>query len=173
MAFLQTLGKWLFGSIAVVIVAVGLFLFGAGFSDGPLAIVPGGVFTSGEMVTEEPDWNFAKDIGEVEFQLMNPASSRTSWIAVADGRIFIPSGYMNSNLGKIWKQWPIDAEADGRAILRIDGKLYHRTLVRVIDDPIVPAVLSELSRKYMGGGPVPAEIVTSGSMWLFELKPRA
>ena len=55
MGFLRMLLKVLLGFVAIVIVVVGLFLFSAGFSDGPLAIVPGGVFTSGELVTEEPE----------------------------------------------------------------------------------------------------------------------
>ena len=65
--------------------------------------------------------------------------------------------------GRIWKQWPIDAELDGRAILRIDGKLYERNLVRVINDPAVPGVLAELGRKYMNGAQVPIEMVTSSN----------
>ena len=172
MRFVRGLLKWTFGFVAVVIVATGLSLFAAGFSDGPIAIIPGGVFTTGEMVTEEPDWEFVKDVSEVEFQLLDPTSSRTSWIAVADGRAFIPCGYMDTTYGRIWKQWPINAEADGRAILRIDGKLYERNLVRVINDPIIPQVLSEIGRKYTNGAPIPLEMVTSESMWIFELTPR-
>lgn len=149
-----------------------LLVFSAGFSDGPLAVIRGGVFTSGELVTSEPDWTFAKDVTEIEFQLLNPATSRTAWIAVADGRVFIPSGYMDTTFGRLWKQWPIQVEKDNRTILRIDGKLYERHLVRVIDDPIVPAVLAELSRKYGAAGTATVDMVASGSMWLFELTRR-
>ncbi|SVE25648.1 uncharacterized protein METZ01_LOCUS478502, partial [marine metagenome] len=88
------------------------------------------------------------------------------------GRIFIPSGYMNTIVGKIWKHWPMEAEKDGRAILRVDNKLYERDLVRIEEGEIVEAVLTELSRKYAGGFPISLEEVNSGNLWLFELQPR-
>jgi hypothetical protein len=89
------------------------------------------------------------------------------------GRIFIPSGYMNSTLGKIWKHWPMEAEEDGRALLRVDGKLYKRNMVRMEEDEILSAVLAELSRKYAGGFPVSQENIDSGDLWIFELEPRS
>lgn len=89
-----------------------------------------------------------------------------------DGRIFIPSGYMLSTVGKIWKQWPLQAEKDGRAILRVDAKLYPRQLVRIKDDPVLPAVLAELSRKYANGAQIPVSEVSRGSLWIFELVQR-
>ena len=50
--------------------------------------------------------------------------------------------------GKIWKQWPLDAEKDGRAILRVDGKLYDRQMIRIVEKPEVKPVLELLSKKY-------------------------
>ena len=50
--------------------------------------------------------------------------------------------------GKIWKQWALDAERDGRAILRVDGKLYDRQVVRIMERPEVKPVLELLSKKY-------------------------
>jgi len=158
--------------VCIGVVAVLATLIGARFADGPLEIIAGGPFTSGEIATQEPDWAFARDYNTVEFQLLEPAASRTTWLAVHDGRVFIPSGYMTTWWGKLWKQWPIQAEQDGRAILRIDGKLYDRQLVRVTTGPEIAPVLAELSRKYAGGGQIPTSMVDSGYMWLFELKPR-
>ena len=80
---------------------------------------------------------------------------------------------MNSIGGKIWKHWPKEAEEDGRAILRVDGKLYERQLVRVREGDIVTAILAELARKYVGGTEIPVAEVTSGNIWLFELRPRS
>ena len=163
--------------VLLVVSVVGLFT-AARLHDGPfdggLAIVAAGAFQSGELQSapEEPDWAFLRDYSTVEFQLLDPARSRTTWILEHDGRIFIPSGYMNSIGGKIWKHWPKEAEADGRAILRVDGKLYERQLVRIREGDIVTAVLAELGRKYVDGVEIPAEEVTSGSIWLFELRPR-
>ena len=125
-----------------------------------------------DSVSTEPDWRFIKDYDTVEFQLLEPARSRTTWIVEHEGRIFIPSGYMLSTIGKIWKQWPLHAQKDGRAILRVDGKLYPRQLVRITDGPELPAVLAELSRKYANNMPISTAEVESGSLWIFELVQR-
>ena len=179
MTFIKTFIKrslFVFGALAL---AITVFLFGMRFADGPWIVVSGGPFTTGTVVSEEPDWSFVKDRQEVEFQLLEPESSRITWIVEHNGRIFIPSGYMTTWWGKIWKQWPIHALEDGRAILRVDGKLYPRQLVRIEDDPDMPYILSELARKYPLG-PQDREfsfeeaypIVSSGYLWIFELTPR-
>ena len=142
------------------------------FTDGPMGLVSGGAFSSGVVVSTEPVWRFIIDYDTVEFQLLEPARSRTTWIVEHEGRIFIPSGYMLSTVGKIWKQWPLHAQKDGRAILRVDGKLYPRQLVRITDGPELPAVLAELSRKYANNMPISTAEVESGSLWIFELVQR-
>ena len=164
--------------VGLVVLAVFLTLFSARFADGPWEIIAGGPFTSGELQTSAPDAAALKDRGEVQFQLLATDRSRTSWIAEHDGRLFIPSGYMNTTVGKIWKHWPFHAEEDGRAILRIDDKMYNVTMRRVMDDPALPHVLSELARKYFpsaGGGnnTPPMDEITSGNLWVFELIPDA
>ncbi len=171
MKLLKILG-YLVGAIVVVI---GLVLFGSRFTDGPTEVLAGGPFTSGEHSAAPEDWSFLKDYVTVEFQLVDPPRSRTTWIAEHNNRVFIPSGYMNTTFGKIWKHWPMQAEEDGRAILRVDNRLINVELHRVKQDPDMDTVLSELSRKYLGGVPIDdaarAE-VTSNNLWIFELKPR-
>ncbi len=131
-----------------LILAIALLLFGMRFADGPYGIVAGGQFTTGERyLGPEPDWSFVKDRGEVEFQLLDPARSRTTWVVEHEGRIYIPCGYMNSAWGRLWKQWPIEAEKDGRADLRIDGVLYDRELRRIKEGDQLPSLLSESARK--------------------------
>ena len=80
------------------------------------------------------------------------------------------SGYMASRLGRFWKRWPIQAEADGRAVVRIEGKRYERTLRRITSGPDLEGITAELGRKY-GYAITPADI-EAGSTWLFELAPR-
>lgn len=157
------------------------------FGDGPTAIIAGGAFESGEMWTGgEPDWSFLKDRQEVEFQLLDPERSRTTWIVEHEGRIYIPSGYMKSTLGKLWKQWPPEAERDGRALLRVDGVIYPRMLVRVKESPALPAIVSELARKYLSQIQDSATDaagqqammdgalaqIANDELWIFELTPR-
>jgi hypothetical protein len=164
--------KWLGMLVGAVVVGVAALLIGARFADGPLAILAGGAFRSGELYAgPEPDWSFARDVATVEFQSLEPARSRTTWILEVDGRPFIPCGYMTSWWGRIWKQWPIEAERDPRILLRIDGKLYERSLVRVTQGPILERVVAELARKYAPG--VTMAAVESGSLWIFELAPRS
>jgi hypothetical protein len=125
-----------------------------------------------------------KDRAEVEFQLLDPARSRTTWIVEHEGRIYIPCGYMDTTLGRLWKRWPIEAEQDGRAVLRVDGMLYERQLVRIREGEQLPFLLSELGRKYgRTGTPVSSEEldqalaaglkrIADQSLWIFELAPR-
>ena len=156
--------------ILIVVLVVGV-VTAARFNDGPVGVIAGGPFTTGNLHSgNEPDWSFAHDIGEVQFQSLDPERSRTSWIVEVDGRIFIPSGYMTTFWGKIWKQWPHEAEEDGRVLLRIDGTIYERHLDRIHEGEILNPILAELGRKYLGGD-VPLEAVTSGYLWIFEASP--
>ncbi len=161
------------GLLAVLLVITSALLVGARFADGPIAIIAGGPFTSGKLVTgPEPDWSFVKDVQEVEFQLLDPARSRTTWILHHDRKAYIPCGYMTTWWGKLWKRWPFEAENDPRILLRIGDALYERRLVRIQDGPVVAPLLAELGRKYASGREIPMEAVTSGYLWLFELSPR-
>jgi hypothetical protein len=176
--------KWIATAILGITAIVGAALFALRFADGPTGIVAGGAFESGERYGgPEPDWTFLKDRGEGEFQLVDPPRSRTTWILEHEGRIYIPCGYMKSTWGRIWKQWPIEAERDGRALLRVDGRIYARQLVRVKDAPALPAIAAELVRKYLRDpaaaslseaefgarvGAVLAQIRDDG-LWIFEM----
>ena len=170
---MRSILRVLMGLLAVLLVVLGGLLVGARFADGPIAIIAGGPFTSGELVSgPEPDWSFVRDVREVEFQLLEPARSRTTWILHHEGKAYIPCGYMTTWWGKIWKQWPLEAEKDPRVLLRIGDALYERQLVRIREGPIVTPILEELGRKYADGRAIPIEAVTSGYLWLYELAPR-
>ncbi|NRA09603.1 MAG: hypothetical protein HRU02_15720 [Myxococcales bacterium] len=155
-----------------LLLLVGLALFAvvamaARFHDGPLAILPGGPLTSGTLTSAQGvDWSFATDIPEVEFQLLEPPRSRTLWVLVDEGRIFVPCGFLDLPL---WKQWPREALSDGRALLRVAGRRYPVQAVRV-HEPSLYAKLGELAAaKYgLGGGAASSPDTT----WFFELLPR-
>ncbi len=164
--------KWVAGAVGVAVLSVVALVVGARFGDGPIAIIPGGPLQAGELVTgAEPDWTFARDIMEMEFQLVEPPQSRTIWLQVHDKWLYVVSGYMNSTLGRIWKQWPAQALRDGRAVIRIDGKRYERQLVRILDDgPLLEAIAAEVNRKY--GASLRADMAASGDAWFFALESR-
>ena len=164
--------KWLAGAIGIALGLVVALVFAARLADGPIAIIPGGPLEAGELVTgPEPDWSFASDIPEMEFQLVEPPISRTIWLEVWDKKLYVVSGYMNSTIGKLWKQWPAQALQDGRAVVRIDGKRYERQLVRILDDrPVLEGIAAEINRKY--GAALTADMAASGDAWFFALEPR-
>ena len=165
--------KWIAGGFGAVVLSLVALVIGARFGDGPIAILPGGPLESGEFVTgAEPDWTFARDTMEMEFQLVEPPLSRTVWLQVHDKKLYVVSGYMNTPIGKIWKKWPAQALKDGRAVIRIDGKRYERKLVRILTDrPLLEAIAAEVNRKY--GAPLTADMAKSGDAWFFALEPRA
>ena len=167
MRFVRVLGMVLAGVVGLLL----LLTIAARFSDGPIAIIAGGPLESGELVTgDEPEWSFARDINTIEFQLLEPARSRTSWILEHRGKIYVPCGYMDSAVGRFWKKWPIEAAADGRAIARIEGKRYPRRLVRVGDEKLFGELTAEIERKY--GVPSSGATIDAGGLWIFELAPR-
>jgi hypothetical protein len=163
--------RWLGILAAILVVAIGILLIAARFADGPLGMIAGGPLVAGQLVTEEPDWTFARDVPTVELQLLTPPRSRTTWILEEGGAVYIPSNYMNSTVGRYWKHWPLEAEQDGRAMLRIGAKRYPCELVRITSGPLIAPLAAEMSRKY--GVSVTPAMVESGDLWLFELKPRS
>lgn len=149
-------------------------------ADGPSVLFPGGELVSGELHTgPEPDWSFTDDIYTIELQLEEPLSSRRIFVMESDGRLYVPSGYMRSFLGRIWKDWAFQAEAgDGLAVARIDGVRYERTLQRVTDPAVIEGVAEKLAQKYAGGASPEAvaqvqQSVADGDTWIFELAPRS
>jgi len=96
----------------------------------------------------------------------------------SDGNLYVPSGYMRSFLGRLWKDWAFEADA-GRdlAVARIDGVRYPRRLVRVTDPEVVDGVAEKMAQKYAGGADpeTVAQIersIADGDTWIFELAPR-
>ena len=148
-------------------------------ADGPSVLFPGGKLVSGELHTgEEPDWSFTDDVSTIELQLVDPPSSRRIWVMESDGKVYVPSGYMRSFLGRIWKEWAFQAEAgDGLAVVRMNGVRYERRLERVQDPAVIEGVAEKLAQKYAGGATPEAvaqiqQSVADGDTWIFELAPR-
>lgn len=162
--------KWLGITVALIVLAVVLFFIGMRFHDGPIGIISGGPFKTGDVESTPGDWRFIEGRQTIEFQTMDPPTSRTVWLAVHDGHLFLISGYMTTNYGKLWKQWPHYIEDDDRVLLRIDGKLYKQRLERIQEGEVLEPVMDAFGRKYgFEGSP---EAVTSGYAWLYEVKPR-
>lgn len=157
--------------VLIPLVAIGTLAIASGSADPPSAFFGGGPLMAGELVTgPEPDWSFLGDVGTIELQLLDPPRSRVIWVADYSGKMYVVSSYMGSAIGRLWKRWPVQAERDGRAVVRIDGKRYERTLVRITSGAdVLEGVSAELTRKYGFGGPGAIE---SSDTWLFEVSPR-
>lgn len=185
MTVLKYLGLGLVGLVVVAIVAL---LIAQRVSDGPMmGFVQGGPFKTGEwMETPVHDWSFAAN-REFAFELVGPGTSRTAGVVMHDG-----VGYISCDLGYLWnrlegastsvlrliylfKTWHHEAEADGRAVIRVDGQRYPVYLVRVTDPSLVSELKTQMERlaaEYFGAGtlpPPPPE--PPNDIWFFRVDP--
>jgi len=141
------------------------------FADGPDQVFSGGPLEAGELYAgTEPDWTFVRDVSTIELQLLDPPRSRRIWTVEYDGKLYVWSGYMSTVVGRIWKQWPAQAERDGRAVIRIDGIRYERQLVRIQSGDILDGISAAITSKYPSQTTRAA--VEAGGVWLFEAAPR-
>ena len=141
------------------------------FADGPNRVFSGGPLESGELHTAaDPDWRFVSDITTIEMQLLDPVTSRRIWIAEAAGKIYVWSGYMGTTVGRLWKRWPIQAERDGRAVIRINGARYERQLLRVQSGDVLDGISAAITSKY--SSQTTRAAIEAGEVWVFEAAPR-
>lgn len=184
---------WLkYFAITLVVLIVGAALAVAvtqRVSDGPIEFLQGGSFKTGERI-EGPitDWTFG--VGKtMEFELEGYGTSRTAGYIMHDG-----VAYMTCDLGFIWnrlngrsktilnliyvfKTWHLDAVEDGRALIRIDGKIYPTQFTKVEDPELNEALrveIEELARGYFAPndlGPRPTE--APNDIWFFRMDPRS
>ena len=141
------------------------------FADGPNRVFSGGPLESGALHTgPEPDWSFVSDVSTIEMQLLEPSRSRRIWVAESDEKLYVWSGYMGTVVGRLWKRWPVQAERDGRAVIRIDGKRYERQLVRITAGDILDGISTAIRSKYPSQTTRAA--VEAGDVWVFEAAPR-
>jgi len=142
------------------------------FADGPNRFFSGGPLIAGEMhAGAEPHWRFVNDIPTIEMQLVDPPRSRRIWTVEHAGKLYVWSGYMQTTVGRWWKGWPPQAERDGRAVLRIDGKRYERQLVRVASGQALDGICQSITEKYPSR--TTRAGVEAGDVWLFEATPRS
>ena len=141
------------------------------FADGPNRVFSGGPLVAGELHTgPEPDWSFVNSVPTIEMQLLSPSQSRRIWTVEYDNNLYVWSGYMGSTVGRLWKRWPVQAERDGRAVIRIDGKRYERQLVRIESGEILDPISTAITNKYPSQTTRAA--IEAGEVWVFQAAPR-
>lgn len=158
--WLRRIGLAVLGLVVTALAVAGFARLG----DGPLAMLPGGAFASGEWVDAPvDDWSFAADIAEIEFELDGESTSRTAWILVEGGKAWIPCSLSFPP----FKRWHERALANGRAVLRIDGKRYPVTLTRDEDAETGRRLRAIAQAKYAN---LPS---TEAGVWVFRVASRA
>lgn len=155
------------GLVVAIFIAIAILFYLIRFHDGPMEIISGGPFTSGELVAAPNDWSFLEEHLTVELQTMLPPRSRTMWMVVHDNRVFVVSNYMNTKIGKAWKQWPKKVAEDNRALVRLDSKIFDMRLTRHTEGDFIDPVLERFNAKYKTT--LDRSAIDSGSSWLFEL----
>ena len=166
--------RWLAIRVLALIVTIASVLVAMRFSDGPYSMLSGGAFSSGEPQRGLSDWSFLEGRDVIEFQTLAPETSRTIWLVVVDQKLYFVSGYMNTAVGKIWKQWPSHVTENNAILIRVDGAIYPQRLKRLWDEPMVPAVMRKFSKKYGLGSEDASDdailtMVGEGDVWLFEV----
>lgn len=171
------------GFAALSLAGIAAIMMVQRYSDGPVEPMQGGPFKTGEIVDEPvDDWSFAAD-KRVEFELTGFGTSRVAGFLIHEG-----DAYMTCDLGFIWnrlepsnqkrmlnliylfKRWHTDAVEDGRARLRIDGKIYKANFVKVEDPDVNQALrekLEDRARGYLGGSLPPPPASGPNDVWFF------
>ncbi len=178
------MGRAIFQIVGMIVLLLALTLITLKLknqnADGPSVLFPGGELISGELYSgPEPDWSFTDDVFFIELQTNDPVSSRRIFVMESDGKVYVPSGYMRSFLGKLWKDWAFQVEDGSNLVVaRINGVRYERELLRINDPTVLDGVAKKLAQKYAGGTSPEAisEIATSvvdGDTWIFEMAPRS
>ena len=185
----------------LILGCIGIVFIAQRMSDGPLIeMIPGGPLRAGTLVPK--DVSLAAILGDrgacphgvctamapIEFQLVDPPTSRYTGVMVYDGQVYIPCdlGFMWGrfegrtrtvlHLIYLFKHWHEDALRDGRAVVRIDGQRYEGQAVRVTDPDLVAALraqIEEMGRQWVAPKPLsPAPTAGPNDIWFFRIDPR-
>ena len=167
MQFAKSVGIAIFWITLVLATAVITAAVKQRSADGPNFVFSGGALKSGQLYQgTEPDWSFVNEVSTIELQLLEPEQSRCIWTASMGGKLYVWSGYMNSTIGKLWKSWPVQAERDGRAVIRINGIRYDRRLIRLRSGDGLEPLFAVMNEKYATRAT--PEAINTGDVWMFE-----
>lgn len=120
-----------------------LILFFARFGDGPLGPFPGGRLHGPLADEPEEGWSFAAGLETMEVEVeSDPPRSVTTGVIVRQGTLYAPVTFAPL------KRWDEVVDAHPRVVVRIDGRLYPRRAIPIVD-PDWHALLVEVgAHKY-------------------------
>ena len=149
--------------------ALGAALLAGAACGGPLGPIPGGRLT-GEEASFGPDALATIDAAhtvQLETRPGDPYSVNV-WCGVVDGRIYVPTSLILGTDDPEERTWVLHARADPRVRMRVDGRLYDFTAVRVSDATEREQARTALLAKYS----VEADEHATQA-WIFRLEPRS
>ena len=76
---------------------------------------------------------------------------------------------MGTTVGRLWKQWPVQAERNGKALIRINGVRYERELTRIKSGDELTGIANAITEKYPSR--TTRDAIEAGDVWLFEAQP--
>ena len=161
-------------------------------ADGPRAFLPGGALRSGHWQSgEQVDWAKKlayKPMGNIELELVQWQSSRTTGVFVHQGQLIVPC-----DLGFIWrrvpdtslrwllnviywfKNWHIKAQQHGEAVVRLQGNLYPKYIQRITNPELLVhyrAHVQQAAQTWLKAELLSGVEVANDEIWFFALSPR-
>jgi hypothetical protein len=150
--------------LLVAAFASGAFLVSR--ADGPVFVLAGGPFRSGQQVEfAAMDWDALDELHELEMELVGAGSSLTLWFSVTDGVPYV--GCDLDCVGGRLNRWPQQVERDDRVVIRIDGRRVNGRLAYVRHGSAeYESARADRERKYSGeaGGRAAAETAAHGAV---------
>lgn len=119
------------GAAALTLVLAGVAaVFLLGRADGPVGVLAGGPFRSGERVELSAlDWTALDALLELELEIVAEETSLTLWFSVDEGIPYVACD-LDCMDGRLTR-WPQQLERDDRVVVRIDGRRAEGRLVHV------------------------------------------
>lgn len=152
--------------IACALFAALLLSTGCG---GPIGPVPGGAL-SGEEASAPSDWSFANDVKQVQVET-SPARpySVNTWVGSVRGKLYVPTSMILGPENPAERTWVQNVLRDGAVRVRVAGKVYALSAVRVTDSAEYASVLAALDAKYELA---PGDRDPVRAIWIFRMQPR-
>ena len=152
--------RTLLSALALVAVACG----------GPVGPFSGGALEGPPGPERVADWTFVNELETVQLEVRpgDPYSVNT-WAAGIGPRLYVPTSMIRGTLDPTERAWVAAVEADPAVRVRIDGAVYERTMVRVVDAAEFDAARAQLEMNYEI---VPEDRDPDRVIWIYRLDER-
>lgn len=135
---------------------------------GPVGPFPGGALSGEPGDPTHSSWEFAADeeTAQLETRPSDPHSVNI-WFAALGSELYVPTSMILGPKDPTERDWVTHVAADPRVRIRLEGRVFDRTAVRVTDADELEAARGALEQKYELDERDPERTV-----WIFRLEPR-